>query len=245
MDDHLDLFLEIERSQNNRTTTAPPQYKRQSWNETVKELPRGEQRLNVRRLARQTNEEAMIQKIPAMDQAVPFYSRRYIDYGMEWEGRFVSFPSEIMSVNRIKQETITAAKLPRPVDINKKLLIQDQAAINLNDKSFTQLSDLSFSDQQDVLGTSNILSMEAPDKVSLIDVPEDGYDFRAIMRKDELDGQDIMGEFVATRGRGFSTRVSKAPFVLPSSDRSFNYIELNRRANANALYQDNLFNTNY
>ena len=223
-------------------TAEPP--KRQKYYENVKQVVKGQQRLGIKVLAPRTEIERAMVKIPSTQQKTDGDEPHGISYKDIFKGGFAQF-NNVLSANRITQKSITDAKLPRPVDISKKILIQDQVAINLNDKGITQLSDLSFSDQKDVLGSSDLLEQEEPPTLSLIDVPADGYDFKKIIRKDDLSRQDILQEFDITRGRGFKTKVSSKPFKLPEDNKSYNYVELVRKANANSLFQDNIFNTNY
>jgi len=220
--------------------------KREVYYENVPMVTKGQQRLGIVVLAPQNEVEKAMVKIPSTQQKTDGNYPTGIDYKDVFPGGFHN-SHNVLSENRITQDSITSAKLPRPVNISDKIIIQDQPVINLNriSDSIPQLSDLSFSDQKDVLGSSDLLEQEAPPIISLVDVPPEGYDFKKINQKDVLSRQDIMQEFQATRGRGFKTKVSSKPFEFPDDRRSYNYVELVRKTNANALFQDNLFNTSY
>lgn len=220
----------------------PP--KRQVYYEDVPMVIKGQQRLSIKVLAPMNDVERAMVKIPSTQQKTDGDYPTGINYKDTFRGGFHT-SHNVLSANRITQKSITDAKLPMPVNIPNRILIQDQVAINLNNTGFTQLSDLSFSEQKEVLGSSDLLEQEAPPVISLIDVPEGGYDFRKIMQKDTLSRQSILQEFEATRGKGFRTKVSSKPFKLPDDTKSFNYVELMRKANANNLFQDNIFNTSF
>lgn len=217
---------------------------RQPYYENVPMVQKGQQRLAIKVLAPRSEVEKAMVKIPSTMQVYEEDVPRGINYKDTFTGGFRT-SNKVLSENRITQASITDAKLPRPVNISKKTLVQDQPAINLTDVNFTQLSDLSFREQKDVLGTSDLLEQEAPPTISLIDVPPEGYDFKKIYMKDGLSPQDIMREFEATGGRGFRTKVDDKPFKLPDDTKSYNYVELVRKANANALFQDNIFRTSF
>lgn len=218
--------------------------KRQVYYENVQLVTKGQQRLDIKVLAPRTEVEKAMDKIPSEQQKTDGDYPTGVNYSDTFKGGFHTSHNVLLE-GRITQKSITDAKLPMPVNIPSKVLVQDQVAINLNNTGFTQLSDLSFSEQKDVLGSSDLLEQEAPPVISLIDVPEGGYDFRKIMQKDELSRQDIMQEFETTGVLGFKTKVSAKQFKLPDDSKSYNYVEYLRKANANALFQDNIFNTSF
>jgi len=220
----------------------PP--KREPYYERVPMVQKGIQRIAMKVLAPRTEEEKAMTKIPSTMNKIGVGFPQMTKYQDELQGGFKT-SDNVLSIDRIQQETITQAKLRKPVNIDDKIIIQDQVAINLADADHRQLSDLDFSEQKEVLGTSTLLEQEAPPVISLVDVPPEGYDFKKLVQKDELSRQDMLQEFETTRGRGFKTKVSPEPFVLPSDKRSYNYVELVRKANANALFQDNIFNTSF
>jgi hypothetical protein len=80
---------------------------------------------------------------------------------------------------------------------------------------------------------------EDDDKGEIKDKPEPKPD-------DEDEGEDDIITRSVARGLGFQLqRIPIKPVVLPDDTKSYNYVELVRMANANAVYQDNIFNTSY
>ena len=64
-------------------------------------------------------------------------------------------------------------------------------------------------------------------------------------RQPKQDEEDIITRSVA-RSLGFQLqKIPIKPVELPDDTKSYNYVELVRMANANAVYQDNIFNTSY
>jgi len=72
------------------------------------------------------------------------------------------------------------------------------------------------------------------------DKPEDKPDEKP---EDKPEDKDIISKAIA-RGLRFKGQViPRVSFIFPDDTKSYNYVELVRKANANALFQDNIFNT--
>jgi len=227
--------------------------------EMVQQVQRGEQRLGVIVKAPMTEWERMTQKIPGEDTANMNSGGSAIKYKEIREGSFVDSRTAqaqtdaYIERHRLLKEkydggalTMTEAKIPKPSKIPTITIIQDQPAINIADPQYRQLEDLSFSEQQDVVGSSRFFK-PIPDPVSLIDVPEGGYDFRDRMppRMRQMTQQELLVQ-LENYGKSAGRSVSFAPprtGLYGGDVSSQNQVALTRQANANNVYQNNLYNT--
>lgn len=227
--------------------------------EMVKQVVKGEQRLGIKVLAPMNEWERMTQKIPGEDTANMNTGGSAIKYKGIREGSFVDGKQMQIEVDEylrrhklIKEKydggalTMTEAKIPKPTNISTKVIIQDQPAINVVDPNQRQLEELSFSDQQEVLGSSRFFK-PVPEPISLIDVPPGGYDFRDRLppRMRQMTQQELLVEldkYGKTAGRSIAYAPPKTK-LYSSDETSTNQVDLTRKSNANNVYQNNLYNT--
>ena len=173
--------------------------------EMVKLVDKGEQRLQILTKAPRTLYEKETQKIPGEDTNNMNSGGSAIKYKGLKSGGFYNMDNEVKKHleehERLKKIydggglTLTEAKLRKPVDIDKMTLMRDQPAININDTEYTMLDELTFKQQEDVLGTSRYFKEPEP-VISLIDVPEGGYNFRDMLppRMRKMNKQDLLQE---------------------------------------------------
>jgi hypothetical protein len=227
--------------------------------EMVQQVQKGEQRLGLVVKAPMTEWERMTQKIPGEDTANMNSGGSAIKYKEIRQGSFVdnkiaqAQTDAYIERHRLLKEkydggalTMTEAKIPKPSKIPTITIIQDQPAINIADPEYRQLEDLSFSEQQEVVGSSRFFK-PVPDPVSLIDVPAGGYDFRDRMppRMRQMTQQELLVE-LEKYGKTAGRSVSFAPprtGLYGGDVSSQNQVALTRQANANNVFQNNLYNT--
>ena len=227
--------------------------------EMVQQVEKGEQRVGVIVKAPRTEWEKMTQKIPGENTANMNSGGSAIKYKEIREGGFVDNKTAqaqtdayIESHRLLKEKydggalTMTEAKIPKPSKIPDITIIKDQVAINIANPEYRQLSDLSFSEQEEVVGSSRFFK-PVPKPISLIDVPEGGYDFRDRMppRMRQMTQQELLVQ-LEKYGKSAGRSVSFAPprtGLYGGDISSKNQVALTRQANANNVFQNNLYNT--